>query len=73
MAEKIIAAIAVVLGGVFLGALLAIVYGLFFQILWNYVAPVYWPQAPHLTLLQAIATTMLLQTIIGPIKTAAKK
>lgn len=73
MAAKIIGALIVFLGGAAIVALLVILYGIVFQFLWNYVAQVYWAQAPQITLLQAIATTALISTIVGPLKRSSKK
>lgn len=68
--EKIITGILVILFGglvaVATAAALSLLFGWLFQFLWNYVAQVYWPGAPQLTFLQAVATVTLLVILRGP-------
>lgn len=70
---KLISGVAVVLMVVAMAALVAIIYGLFFMFLWNYVAGLYWAQAPQITLLQAIATMALIGCLTGLAKVLASK
>ena len=69
--DKLLAGVLVVITGVLLGALFVVLYGIAFMFIWNYIAPVYWPAAPQLTLIQAIATTTII-ALIRPIPTGSK-
>lgn len=45
--------------------LISLAGGLLFWLLWNAVAPVYWPQAPQITFFQGWGTAALLRVGLG--------
>lgn len=46
--------------------LAATIGGIVFMLLWNFVAKVYWPQAPEVGFFQAWATVALVHTLFPP-------
>lgn len=71
--SKLVGFLFAIFAGFFVAALVALFYGIIFMVLWNYVSPVFWPSAPQLSVLQAIATVALLGCIAGPLKPVAVK
>ena len=49
-------------------AVLSAVVGSIFMLLWNWIAPIWWVNAPQLTLLQTCGTLFLLGIIISIFK-----